>query len=120
MPLVMGALVLTSAIDQFMLHTERISTLAGRVTNVLLSGPTVNPQDGATMFRERKRVKAWLDQWQRREDLFARCPWSNLALWVYTAAWLIAEKGIIGWDGWATVIALDVALSIRRHQGKNK
>jgi len=100
----------------FTLPIVATSTLAGPATSESLSGPIVNLPDGAPMSR---KLRSLLDRWQLKEDLFAKCPWSNLILWVYTLCWLIAEKGIIGWDGWATVVAIDLTLSIRRHQRKN-
>ena len=69
-------------------------------------------------LRKRRRFRSALDRWQKREDRFAALPWSNFVLYIYTICWLVVEKGVIGWDGWATVAALDLTLSIRRRQGK--
>jgi len=68
--------------------------------------------------KKRRGFRRFLDHWEKKEDRFAAMPWSNFFLWLYGAAWLIVEKGNIGWDGWATLAALEVTLSIRRRQGK--
>lgn len=59
-------------------------------------------------------IRRLFDRWERLVDRFARSPMSSGLLMVYTAAWLIAERGNIGWDGWLTVAAMEVALAIRR------
>lgn len=56
---------------------------------------------------------------ERIIDRFAYSGWSSVALWVYSIAWIIAEKGVIGWDGVLTIIGVELALSIRRWQGKS-
>ena len=51
-------------------------------------------------------------------DRIALSAWSSPALWAYSAAWLIVERGVIGWDGWLTIAAAEFALSIRRKQSR--
>lgn len=68
--------------------------------------------------RRRGKFQRFLRRWEKKEDRWAKMPWSNLCVWVYGIVWLIVEKGNIGWDGWATLAALEIALSIRHRQGK--
>jgi hypothetical protein len=58
------------------------------------------------------------DLWEKTVDRFAKSPWSSVALWGYGLAWAIAENWNIGWDGFLTIALGEVALSIRRWQGR--
>lgn len=65
-------------------------------------------------------IRPHLERFERAVDSFAYSGWSSAALWGYGAAWLISERGNIGWDGWLTLGLGEVALAIRRWQGKQK
>lgn len=58
------------------------------------------------------------DLCEQKIDWFAKSPWSSAALWVYAVCWIVAERGLIGWDGWLTIVGIELALAIRRWQGK--
>jgi hypothetical protein len=62
------------------------------------------------------RLHRLVDKWEAAVDAFAISAWSSVALWAYGAAWLAFERGVIGWDGWLTLFAAELALSIRRWQ----
>lgn len=64
------------------------------------------------------RALVALDHWERAVDRFARSPRSSGALALYTLAWIVTERGNIGWDGWLTVAGVEIALGIRRWQGR--
>lgn len=60
-----------------------------------------------------------LERWEAGVDLAVRSPWFSLAVWLYGLSWITVERGNIGWDGWATLAALEIASSIRRWQNRN-
>lgn len=65
-------------------------------------------------------MKAFFERWERIVDRFAYSPWSSVALFGYSACWLIAERGNIGWDGFAGIVAIELCLAIRRWQRRGK
>lgn len=66
-------------------------------------------------------MRGLLDRWERGVDAFAFSPWSSLVLAVIGVAWVVTEamRGkAIGWDGFLTLAALEIALGTRRGQGR--
>lgn len=63
-------------------------------------------------------VRALGEKLELAIDRFAYSGWSSVTLWVYSACWIISERGNIGWDGVLTIVGVELALSIRRWQGK--
>lgn len=62
-------------------------------------------------------MKRALDAWERTAARFAASPWASGVLALYAVVWVGAEamRGkAIGWDGWITIIALEVALATYR------
>lgn len=67
------------------------------------------------------RLRRFFDHWEGVVDRWAVSPWSSAHIWLYGLLWIGTEavRGKwIGWDGVATLAALEVALSIRRWQRK--
>ena len=57
---------------------------------------------------------AW--RWELLLDKAARSEYSSVALWSYGLLWAVVERGNIGFDGFLTLVALDVTLAVRRFQ----
>jgi len=68
------------------------------------------------------RLRHFFDRWEGSVDRWAISPWSSLHVWVFGVLWIGTEalRGkMIGWDGFATLAAIEIALSIRRWQRRN-
>ncbi len=68
------------------------------------------------------RLRRFFDHWEAAVDRWAISPWSSAHIWAYGILWIAVEalRGKwIGWDGFATLAALEIALSIRRWQRRN-
>ena len=63
-------------------------------------------------------MKAFFERWERIVDRFAYSPWSSVALFVYSVVWIVIERGNIGFDGFATIVGIELCLAIRRWQGR--
>lgn len=62
-------------------------------------------------------MKSWLARWETIAASFCASPWASGVLLLIGAAWIIAEahRGkAIGWDGFITLAALEVALATYR------
>lgn len=67
----------------------------------------------------KSRLRRFFDRWEDLVDRWAISPWSSAYVWAYGAVWLIVERFNIGWDGWATLAGIEIALSIRRYQRRH-
>jgi hypothetical protein len=70
----------------------------------------------------KSRLRRFFDRWEEAVDRWAMSPWSSAYVWAFGALWIGTEalRGkMIGWDGFATLAALEIALSIRRHQRRH-
>lgn len=69
-----------------------------------------------------ERLRKFFDNWEGVVDRWALSPWSSAHVWAFGALWIGSEAlrgNGIGWDGFATVAALEIALSIRRWQSRD-
>lgn len=70
----------------------------------------------------KSRLRRFFDRWEEGVDRWAISPWSSAHVLTFGALWIVTEalrgKGI-GWDGVATLAALEITLSIRRYQRRH-
>ncbi len=62
-------------------------------------------------------MKQWLARWETLAASFCASPWASGALAVIGLCWITAEAlrhKWIGWDGFVTLAALEIALATYR------
>lgn len=75
------------------------------------------------MGRERyggePQVIRWAcDVWERAWWRFAYSPYSSLVIWLYGLVWAVVERGNIGFDGFLTLVGIELVFSLARWENR--